>query len=624
MARILFLIFLFDFYGAYASEPRPSTSQIFLVEATRLGGETIDPSRSVTIVEEADFRAKSPATVADILRGIPGIETIRQGAVGQTTSVFIRGARSEDTLVLIDGMEANDAMAPASGFDFSALPAGNVARIEVYRGPQSVRFGAGALGGVINIVTKEGDGPARMRASAEGGSYGTRRGTTGVSGKAGALAYSFGLEKFITRGFSAASASDGNTEVDGAEIKAVSSKLVWRPTSSTSLEGVVRAFEGTADLDLQGGVGGDDPNSASRTRQLVAGVRGSTRFLDESLRSTLGMYGAKMERDDFNRPDSVNAQDSFNTFRSESRKIENENEFSLGEAHTLRASLQHRAEAGNSDSGFNGALTSVGRKSQSVSGVALTYLYDDASWFADLGGRTDTSSSAGSIASHRVSLGRTFNEGASKIFLAHGSGFKLPSLFQQYSTYGTEGLHHESSSSLELTGEHRWTPALAVGATLFRAEFRELIDFDFLASKYFNVSRSRSEGAELRATYELRAGLELEASSTYLETRDEATGLPLLRRPRNAWTAAVKYRGEALNFSLSARHRGSRPDVDPNTFARIGAPSYEVVELGAGYAFSPVWKIDGRIENIFDRKYEEVAGYGTSGLAAYAGLSAEL
>ncbi len=215
------------------------------------------------------------------------------------------------------------------------------------------------------------------------------------------------------------------------------------------------------------------------------------------------------------------------------------------------------------------------------------------------------------------------------MFAAHGSGFKLPSLFQLHSPFGTETLRHETSSTLELTVEHRFIPAFAMSATLFRAEFRELIDFDFVTSKYFNVNRSKSEGAELRATHTLAPGISLEASSTYLETRDEATGLPLLRRPRHASTAALKYHEEQWELSLTARHRGARPDVDPNTFTRVEAPAYELADLAFSYAFSPAgksntWKANARVENIFDRNHEEVAGYGTSSRAFFAGIGAEL
>lgn len=587
----------------------PTPREIY-VRATRIAGETIDPARTVTILEEKDFRAKNPATVADILRDVPGIETVRQGGVGQTTSIFIRGARSEDTLILIDGIEVNDAMAPAAGFDFATLPATGIARIEVYRGPQSVRFGAGALGGVINIVTEEGESPARVRLSGEAGGFDTRRGSAHASGRAGTLGYSLGVESFASEGFSAAAAEDGNREPDGATLRSVTGKLAWRPSPTTAIVGTTRALDGHVDLDLHGGGGGDDPNSASRARSRVIGVRGSTRFFEERLKSSAGVSVAKIDRFDFNDPDAGNAQDFRESFHAEMRKIETEQEFLLREAHALRATFQHREESGFAES--------FGERRQSFTGTSGTYLYDDGEWFADLGG------AVGIVASHRLSLGRRLEGGDTQVFLTHGSGFKPPSLFQRYSAYGTPGLTPETSTTMELSLERRFSPGFMAGLVFFRSEFRELIDFDFLANRYFNLSRARSEGAEARATIAFSTETSLELTSSYLDARDETTGAALPRRPRWSGTASLKYQSSALSAAISSRLRGARPDIDPNTFARTEATGYEVVDAHLSYPVAPAWKVHGRVENLFDRRYQEVAGYGSASRAFFVGAAVEL
>src|SRR5690606_23692837 len=144
----------------------PAYARKIIIEASR-----IEPSRSTTIITSSEIEKSGANTVADLLRDIPGVELLRQGPMGQTASVFIRGARAESTLVLIDGMPVNDIMSPGAAFDFSVLSADSVSRIEVYRGPQSVRFGAGALGGVINILTKEGSPGVHTQTSLEAGSY---------------------------------------------------------------------------------------------------------------------------------------------------------------------------------------------------------------------------------------------------------------------------------------------------------------------------------------------------------------------------------------------------------------------------------------------------------------------
>ncbi|MEO5667046.1 MAG: TonB-dependent receptor plug domain-containing protein, partial [Bdellovibrionota bacterium] len=205
----------------------PAYAQEILVEAPRIDENATDSSRSTSVLGPEAVLPERAATISSLLRAVPGLDVAQQGGPGQTTSIFIRGARSEDTLVLIDGIEVNDPMSPSSGFDFSSLSPDNVERIEVYRGPQGVRFGAGALGGVINIVTTEGQGPAKLKYLAEGGSYRSFREGLGVSGQHEAFAYSLGLSHVQSRGFSAAATSYGNTEADGILSSAASTKLRW-------------------------------------------------------------------------------------------------------------------------------------------------------------------------------------------------------------------------------------------------------------------------------------------------------------------------------------------------------------------------------------------------------------
>jgi len=298
-----------------------------LVQAPRLLEESIEASRSVNIIDEKEIKLKNQQTVADILRDVPGVEVVRQGPLGQTTSIFIRGARSEDTLVLIDGAEVNDAIAPSRGYDFSSLSPANIERIEVYRGPQSVRFGAGALGGVINIVTKEGMGSPHGLYAVEGGSYETLRGSAGFLGKTRQVGYSLTVDGFQTHGFSSADVRDGNNERDGEKNATVSSKLTWVPDSISKVSATFRYIKTGTDLDVHGGVGGDDPNDTANSTQLVGSIEGQRRFFSERLKSTLGFYYSEMNRSDTNPVDAVNPNDSWDRFLSENQKLESNHEF---------------------------------------------------------------------------------------------------------------------------------------------------------------------------------------------------------------------------------------------------------------------------------------------------------
>ncbi len=610
------------FFVILTSSPYAGAQEV-IVEATNINEGKIEPSRSARIISESELRLQKATTVADVLRSIPGLEVVRQGGVGQTTSVFIRGARSEDTLVLIDGMEANDAMSPACGFDFSSMMTENIERIEIYRGPQSVRFGAGALGGVINIITKEGAAKSQFNYLAEAGSFQTDREALSSNGKTGDLAYSLGLERFSSRGFSAASERSGNTEPDGTSIGSISAKLVWNITRTAKAQATIRYTDANIEIDSHGGVGGDDPNNTTQAKQVITGLSASDRFFDEHLKSTFGLSYSEVDRTGRNEPNIGNTTDSRDHFLSENRKVHLENELTIGEYSTFRLGIQGRDESGLSNSILNGTPTSVDRKDQSVLGESLTYLFESESWFFDIGSRADHSSKVGAISSYRTSFGRKFLESEAKAYVSYGTGFKLPSLYQLYSTYGDQNLKQEDSDTIESTVEKKIGMNSLVIITAFENHYRNLIDYNMATSRYFNLSKARSRGFEFQASSTVKRALTLKGSYAYLETVDETTGLKLLRRPQNAWTAVGIYKIAAYEISGQYSFRGERDDIDPVSFQRISNGSYDLVNVGGSYQFKDWLKVYARIENVFDRKYEEVAGYGTAGQSIYAGLSGD-
>jgi vitamin B12 transporter len=590
------------------------------VDAERISSQEIEASRSAVIFDEATINLKRPATVADILRDTPGIEVVRQGGVGQTTTVFIRGAKSESTLVLIDGIEVNDVMAPASGFDFSTLSASHIVRIEVYRGPQSVRFGAGALGGVINIITKEGRGPFGGEYFFEAGSFKTKRVAVAASARKGILGYSLAAEGFETDGFSAASREDGNYEKDSASFGSVSGKVVLSNNSTTRVESTLRYAQAEAELDRGGGSGADDPNNESSGDQLIAGLSGQTRFLNDQLLSTLGFYFGQNERDSENLADPSSTQTSKDHFKSENYKIEMGQELSVGDAHKIRFDLQWRGEKGEGESVFNGTPNNITEKDQAILGEAITYLYEDEKWFGDIGVRSDQPDELNDIISQRASFGRFLSSKNSKVYVSYGTGFKLPSLYQLYSSFGNKNLVVEESQTVEATLQTAFTSFDKSSVTVFNNTFRDMIDYDSGTNKYLNISKARSRGVELQSQVYPIAELGLKSSFTYLEAIDESTGLRLLRRPSRTISIEGEYKINRWISFAKCTYRSRRPHSDPVTFARMTNGSYSVVDVGVEYELSSRLSLKARVDNLFDKKYEEVAGYGTAGLSGYAGL----
>lgn len=601
-----------------ASPARAKESELATIEV----GDRSRNTSPNSVVEMSDLKSRSPETLADVLRLVPGIEVIRQGGVGQTTSVFIRGARSEDTLVLIDDTEANDAIAPSSGFDFSSISAENIERIEVYRGPQSVRFGAGALGGVIRIVTKEGRGLPRFHYKASGASYKTYRGTLGHSGALENFRYMVAVDQLVTEGFSAADDPAGENEADGADIRSASTKLSWVPDESSRYELSIRHVHAKTEIDSHGGQGGDDPNNNTQARQTIIAASTAHRLLTNQLGVSIGLHRAQVERDGQNFPDSRNPVNSTDHFVSTNHKISSEIDWTHG-VHTFRTTVSFREEIGESNSDFAGVISRIPQVRQSVYGVGFFYLYDNENLFWDLGTRIDESSQVGRVLGQRLEIGYRFFEKRLRASLTYGTGYKLPSLYQLHSAYGEPTLLHENSSSID--GTLQWTPTknLIFAATVFENRYRDLIDFDLISNHYHNVARAKSQGAEFELSSEIADGVSLGGNYVVLTSKDEASGLKLLRRPEQSWGLSLTYAQASWTFTSQIRTRGVRDDVDPNTFQRLTLPEYSNVAFHCRYSASEAINVHLSLENALDSQYQEVAGYNIAGRTFQLSFSGE-
>ena len=231
-----------------------------VVTATRLPTSIDRVGNAITVITEEQIRERQVTSVADILRTVPGLAVNRSGGgVGTLTQVRIRGAEANQTLVLIDGIEVND---PSGGseFDFGHLLASGIERIEILRGPQSALYGSDAVGGVINIITKRGEGKPAGYVSLEAGSFNTGRADVGVSGSLDRISYSFYATGYDTDGISVASRKRGFDENDGYAQRVAGGRLGFKPVEELRFDVVGRWSQ--AQLDNDGFSGSTSPNIA--------------------------------------------------------------------------------------------------------------------------------------------------------------------------------------------------------------------------------------------------------------------------------------------------------------------------------------------------------------------------
>lgn len=605
---------------ARAQEPPAARTaeQISVVES-RFGG--VESSPSVTVIGADKIASRGQVTLGELLRETAGVTVVRSGGPGQSTSVYIRGSEAGHVLVLIDGLEVNDASNVSRSFDFAKLGSENIERIEVYRGPQSVRFGSDAMGGVINVVTKKGRGPLLTNYFLEAGSYETRKASAGVSGSQGAFDYSLAAVRADSAGISAADESLGNGEADASRRGSVSARVGAQLYRDWSLALTGRQFETWNEVDYDGGAGSDDYDYTSSLNQTLGSleVRGSS--FDEKLLSSFSAHLGEMTRHYDNYPDRVRTDSYHERFTGRTAKLMTRQVLRLGEYSELEAGLQWRQETADTDSEYNGTRSVLPRKGNGILGEGLLYALKGPAFLLDAGVRHDQGEQFGGVNSFSVKPGYRFEPQELTLRAGFARGFKAPTLYQLYSSYGREDLQTEKASAFETSIEKRWGETGSASLTHFLTRYENLIAFDTVANKYHNVREVRVEGAEAVGQFRFHPQWNARGSFTHLATEDRETGRKLLRRPQNSFSFEAEWRLGAWEASTTYTAVSRRDDRAPVTGTRTSLHSYDLVDLRAVYRVRTWLELRARVENLFDRRYQEAAGYGTSGLAGFAGIS---
>ena len=598
-----------------------------VVSATRIEIPVREVGSSVTVISGSQIEEQQKPTVPDVLRTVPGLDVVkRQGA----TSVFMRGSKSEHTLVLIDGIEMNDPVSPGRAFDFSYLTVDNIERIEVIRGPQSTLYGSDAIGGVINIITKKGKGSPEGFVSAEAGSFNTFRERAGISGENSLANYSVGISRLDTDGISAADRDDGNHEDDGLENTSVSGRVGFTPWESFGLDFILRWIDAEADIDNSGGAGGDDPNYTTETQQLYFRSQASLVLMDDLWEQKLGFSLTDYSREGDNDTDADHPDDlSRDSYDGKIIKFDWQHDLYLHETNTLTLGVETEAEKGRSDyysQSIYGPYSSI--FGEETARTRSFYLQDRItlrnSFFTTLGVRVDDHDRFGTETTYRLTLAYCINQTGTTIKGSYGTGFKAPTLYQLYSAYGDENLDPEESTGWDVGVEQSlFGKKLTLSATYFSNDFDDLIDYDTGLWKYINVAEAKSHGIELSATLVPIGDLTLRAGYTYTDTQDKTTREDLLLRSKNSFGLNVDYRIlNKANINLDISYVGARYDNDFSTWpaTRVRLDPYTLVNLAVSYDITGTIKLFSRVENLFDEEYEEVKGYGTAGFSAYGGL----
>ena len=624
--------------NAEAQEKKPASplQHEIVVTAARVGAPARESAGSFTVITADDLERSKKTTVLEILEAVLGVTVVQAGGKGSAASAFLRGANSEHTMVLMDGVELNDSINPSRSFDLAHLPLESVERIEVLRGPQSTLYGSDAIGGLVNIVTRRGGGKPRPALSSSAGSWGTVASSAALAGSAKAWNYSFGLSQFRTNGISAAGASyPGNKEKDGDRRFSLTTRLGFSPSANWDFDIIARAIDAKTDIDNFGGPFGDDVNNVQSYRSVFIKAGARALLSGNRWEQKLGISFVGSDRKHDNPRDPGHPFDwEKGRYRGGLFKVDWQNNVFLHPANTLTFGAEWEEERGESeyDSGNAWGDYTSPFPVRSARTLGL-YLQDGVRFggrfFATAGLRLDGHSRSGWAFTWRIAPAYLIERTDTKIKAAASTGFKSPSLYQLYAPgtwwgpIGNEGLEPEKSLSWEAGIEQ----ALAGGRVLLQAvyfhnDFKNLINFEYNLG-YVNIGRAESQGVEISAEGRLSGEFKWRAAATRTKSRDKKSGLALVRRPENQVTAAFDWKPlSKWTLDVSFIHVGSREDMDyaswPGT--RVTLPAYGLLNATVSFDLSPSFQLFGRFDNLLAAHYETIKGYGAPGRAIYGGI----
>ena len=598
-----------------------------IVTGTRLAGQESDSN--VSVIDAGTIAARDPANAVDLLRDLPGVFVQQSGGRGSVVSLFTRGAKPNFTLVLLDGVKANDPTNTRGGsYDFSTLDMNDIERIEFVRGPASAIYGSDAVGGVINIITRHGSAEPEAGLSAEGGSFGYARMAGHVSGPVGGATANLGL-----------SYTDSGMPVQGSNVK------------GTNLDGALSLPQiAGASIDLTGRYDGSIatsfPDSSGGPR--LATLRSlDHRDIDEGVlgaharRGVTDWWQAALDYGFYSRGADVTSPGVAPSAQTPTGIPANGDKARF---------TRHEATFTNRLTPLPGLDAAIGMDVQAEHGVDDGYLQfgpaklpthfalNRTIWagFAEaryqvtpslsLSGSTRYDATSGTDhVSPQARADYALPDWGTHLQLSWGKAFKLPSFYSLGNPIvGDPNLKPEEAENVEagftqsLWDLGRWK------VEAYATNYRDLIDFrPGAVPKLVNLSTVHTRGIE--TSFDLNwQTFTFTPRLSYTNARNQATGGALRDVP--SWLAGgtVLWRPTPVwDVSLDLNHVGRMVDNSVPT-GDVTLPSHERLDLTVSYRVLPNLALKLGVDNLFDAHYEDVVGFPTPGAVVRGGISATL
>jgi vitamin B12 transporter len=585
--------------------PAPAVLAPYVLSATRTPAEPLTLGSAVEQWSAAELARRQVAGLGAALGASAGTPAFAAGAPGAMTSLFLRGANSNQTLFLVDGLRLNDANTDYAVFLGGAC-VGACDSLEIAHGPQSTLYGGEAVGGVVALRAERGAGAPSGLVSAEAGSFGTRQARLAAQGERGVAAWNVTLQGGHTDN------DRPNNAFDSANAVV---RLDWKLGARVAAGTTLRWFHGV--YGSPGDRYTNDPDNQEREENLLV-----TAFVDLRLapRWTARAVVGGQDRRFVAESPRAGRPTAFTVVKNRRGVVDVQTTYAGWERHRVTGGVEGEA-AHTRNTGFGdinrhqvrGAVF-VQDEVSAGAGTSLT-----------LGARNDDFDTFGRATTGRGTVAWQAVPGALKFRASYGTAFRSPSFLDLYGQsafyHGNPDLAPERARGWD-AGWDWYLPGRrgVVGVTWFDTRLTNLIAStrDFRSME--NIQRARTRGAELTARVGWGPSMELRGGATWLEADNLSTGRRLLRRPRVRANADLwRDLGRGCSVGLGVATTAQREDVDARTFRTIDGEDYTVVRAHAAYALGGRWTLKLRIENLLGETYEEVNGYPQPGRGVFAG-----
>jgi vitamin B12 transporter len=597
---------------------------------------------TVTVITREEMERRQLRTLTEVLRQVPGVSVQQSGQIGAQTSVFVRGSNSNHVVVMIDGMLFNDPSTPNGAIDFAHLLTDNLDRIEVVRGPMSTLYGSGAIGGVINMVTKKGSG------APTGGGYaeiGTRLQTSAgayVRGSAGRFNYNISATGLYAQGESIVpprfTPQGAYVDLDGYRNVNIGSRLGFDINDNAQLTWFSRFIDSHLRYDQ---VGQEDPNAMEYTQQFFNRLQFDGNYFNGLWKPTVGVGYSTVYRHDLDYP-SVQVPANFfyspspnSTFSGRTFTADWKNVIEVSELFNFVGGVDFNQQWAYTNTNvdhefplFNPLTENWGAASQTgLYGQVRSTLFNALT--LSLGGRMDWQSRYGQVGTWRAGAAYLLRETDTKFKGSYGTAFKAPALLELYSTglfcAGNPNLRPEYSRGYELGVEQgMFNGKVRANVTYFKNSISNLIQCappSFLLLQ--NVNNAQTEGVETSVRIDFTSWLDFYVAYTHQLAFNVDTGVVLVRRPEDAISVRVGVRPwEGVRFGAELNQVSARHDINAITGALMIPSPYTLLRATASWDVRKGLELYARAENILDDQYEEPEGFKPPSFQVFFGVRA--